>query len=306
MKSRSVNKKLQAILNAAVVIIITPLFLSLFVDSPYVFTVKQIFGFDSAYEAESDCITFLNVGQGDAILIRSNGNFALIDTGDGESTDIVRSLKQNGVDKIDVLLLTHWHDDHIGGAETVLREFTVQNLVMPRIPDNRSDTYNSAFEVNKAAENAGVRFTTAAQGLVLNVGDFELTVLYYCPGNTSENDRSVVIMAECRDFRFLLMSDAEETLENQLIESGIRLDCNVLKVGHHGSDTSTSNKFLNAASPDYAVVSVGLKNEYGHPSSKILRRLAYSKTEIYRTDTGGEIDVYVLEDSLEFSAKLLD
>lgn len=306
MKSKSPNKIFRAVINAVLVIILAPLFVSLFIDSPYILSVQELFGRGTVSDTESDCVTFLNVGEGDAVLIRSNGRYVLVDTGDGESTDIIRSLKQNGVKGLDALILTHWHTDHTGGAVDVLREFPVLNVVMPQFPNPEDNTYSAASKVNSAAEKAGVRFTTATQGLAVNVGDFRLTVLYYNPENKDENNRSVVVMAKCRNIKFLLMADAEEELENEIIDYGIDLDCDVLKVGHHGSDTSTSFELIKAASPKYAVISVGLKNEHGHPDSSVLSRLYSEKIKVYRTDTVGELDVYVLEDGLDFSSELIN
>ena len=306
MKTKSINKKLQAIFSAALVIIFAPMFIALFVDSPYVPTVQELFARRSVYDEESDCVTFLNVGQGDAVLIRSNGRYVLVDTGDGKSTDVVRSLKSNGVTGIDALIFTHWHSDHTGGAEEIFREFPVLNVIMPKFPSPQDDSYNIAYEVNSAAEMAGVRFITAEQGLAVNVGDFRLTLLYYNPENKTENNRSLVIMAKCRNKKFLLMADAEEELENEIIDYGINLDCDVLKVGHHGSNTSTSQELIKASSPNCAVISVGLKNEYGHPNSSVLNRLYADNVKVYRTDTGGELDVYVLEQELEFSSELIN
>lgn len=306
MINKSINKKLQSIINALLVIIVAPLFISLFIESPYVPTLQQLFGNKSVNDAELDCISFLNVGQGDAILIRSNGRYALIDTGDGVSTDIVRSLKQNGVKGLDALIITHWHSDHTGGAEKILDYFPVLNVIIPQIPDFTEEEYASAITVNSVAQEAGARFASITQGLVINVGDFRLSVLYYDPQNESENNRSAVIMAKCRDKKFLFMADAESELEKEIIDFGINLDCDVLKVGHHGSSTSTSKDLLSETNPDYAVISVGLKNQYGHPSSTVLNRLYSENIDIYRTDFGGEIIIYVVDDKLEFSQRLIN
>ncbi len=295
------NKILSAILSVGLAIIIIPTLLSLFVESPYIPTIKEMIAQRYDTDDEIDVVSFLDVGQGDAILIRSNGRYVLIDTGDGFSSNIVRSLRLNGVNGIDALILTHWHNDHIGGAVEVLENFPVLNVIMPTFPDEKDESYDAAVEVNNAAKNSKVMFALAKQGLAVNVGDFRLSFLYYDKTMDDENNRSSVIMAKCRDFKFLLMSDAEKQLEEALIDSGIDFDCDVIKIAHHGSTTSTTDEFLKAAKPEYAVISVGGKNSYGFPEPEILNKLEKEKIELYRTDLYGEIDVEVLENSLKFT-----
>lgn len=304
MKNKSINVKLQTIINIGAAIILIPLILTLFIESPYIPTIDEIFGKSGVYDNESECVTFLNVGEGDAILIRSNGRFVLIDTGDGESTNIIRSLKQNGVKGLDALILTHWHNDHIGAAQEIMKEFPVMNLVSPRIPNSNEEAFDDAMAVNDAAEQCGVRFNTAVQGLAVNVGDFRLTVIYCNPENKDENNRSAVIMAKCRKYKFLFMADAEASLEEEILDYGINLDCDVIKIAHHGSKNSNSKEFIEACTPSHAVISVGLKNQYGHPSDKVLDMLNSKKIAVYRTDLSGEIDVNILEEQLEFSCAL--
>lgn len=252
-------------------------------------------------DEEIDVVSFLDVGQGDAILIRSNGRYVLIDTGDGFSSNIVRSLRLNGVNGIDALILTHWHNDHIGGAVQVLENFPVLNVIMPTFPDEDHDNYRDAVKINDAAKRSNVMFALAKQGLAVNVGDFRLSFLYYDKTKEDENNRSSIIMAKCRDFKFLLMSDAEKEVEEALMDSGIDYNCDVIKIAHHGSKTSTTDDFLKKANPDYAVISVGAKNPYGFPETEILNKLEKEQIKLYRTDLYGEIDVEVTENSLEFT-----
>ena len=295
------NKIFSTILNLGLTIIIIPTFLSLFVESPYIPTVEEIIAHRHNADEQIDVVSFLNVGQGDAILIQSNGRYVLIDTGDGVSSNIVRSLKLNGVDGLDALILTHWHNDHIGGAIDVLENFPVLNVIMPTFPDYDHDNYNDAVRINETAQNSKVMFTHSKPGLAVNVGDFRLSFLYYDKTMDDENNRSSIIMAKCRDFKFLLMSDSEKELEEALLSSGIDFKCDVIKIGHHGSNSSTTDEFLKTAKPEYAVISVGAKNPYGFPDTEILNKLVKEEIKLYRTDLYGEIDFEVLEESLSVS-----
>ena len=273
----------------------------LFVESPFIPTIKEMIAQNYDKDEEIDVVSFLDVGQGDAVLIRSNGRYVLIDTGDGFSSDIVRSLKLNGVKGLDALILTHWHSDHIGGAVDVLENFPVINVIMPTFPDEEHDNYKLAVEINEKAKESKVMFALAKQGLAVNVGDFRISFLYYDKSMEDENNRSCVIMAKCRDYKFLLMSDAEKELEDVMLDSGINFKCDVIKIAHHGSNTSTTEEFLEAAKPDYAIISVGAKNSYGFPEPDVLAKLDKEEIPLYRTDLHGEIDVEVTENSLKFT-----
>ncbi len=304
MTNKTRNKIFKAIFNTLLSLMIIPLLLVIFVDSPYIPSFDKLFGDNPDTEISEDSVTFINVGEGDAILIRSNGRYALVDTGDGESTDIVRSLEQNGVLGLDALILTHWHDDHVGGALSVMEKFPVMNLVIPRLPNDNEDTYDIAVEINDAAEEKEIRFALLTPGMAINVGDFKINVLYYNPDNSEENDRSAVLMARFNDKKFLLMADATENLENEMLSYGINFDADVIKIAHHGSNTSTTDELLKATSPDYAVISVARINSYGHPAYSVLKLLEDNKINILRTDMNGSIKFTVEQDEIKVSCAL--
>lgn len=250
-----------------------------------------------------DFIRVLDVGQGDSILISSNGKHMLIDTGLAAGADnLCSKLRGYGVKNLDVLLLTHFHNDHAGGIETVTNRFNVENLIYPDM--SKSDQTDSAAvnaKRNVLAEEGN--FYVANQGMSIEFGDFEITVIGYYSDMEDENDRSIILMARMGESKFLFAADAESEAENALIEDGINLECDVLKVGHHGSNGSSSEKFLDAANPEFAVISCGAGNPYSHPHTQTLKRLEESNTEIYRTDLSGDITFAVSAYEIEIECE---
>lgn len=298
MKNKIIANVIKTVLVSLVITAVVCFLLVQFVNLPFIPTWSRLYGTDSGFDTVTDSIVFLNVGEGDSALIRSNGRFVLIDTGDGESVDIVRKLNKFGVTGLDALILTHWHADHIGGVEAIIDEFPVHNVVAPALPDKSGDTYENAVNIYDDVREKKIDFTFVQQGMGINIGDFRLSVVYCDTENEEENDRSAILMARCRESKFLFMADAETSLEEELLEYGIKVDCDVIKIGHHGSSTSTSQALIDAATPEYAVVSVGAGNNYGHPSSVVLNRLFYENIEIFRTDKMGDIKFFVEEEGI--------
>ncbi len=243
-----------------------------------------------------DFVKVIDVGEGDSILICSNGKSALVDTGDG-STDICSKLLSYGIKKIDVLLITHIHTDHTGGFDSIASRFIIDNLVMPDFgkTDENVEPVNTAV---RSIVQKGGKLYTATQGMNFNIGDFEITVIGYYPDEEDENNRSVIVMAEIYDKRFLFTGDAESVAERLLLKDGINTECDVLKVGHHGSSNSCSKEFLNSCNPDMAVISCGEGNTYSHPHKETIEQLEDFKIKTYRTDLQGDITFYVEGDKI--------
>lgn len=246
-----------------------------------------------------DFITFLDVGQGDATLIRSNNKSVLIDTGTPDSADeLCVKLKKLGVgNELEAVIITHFHDDHTGGLDTVASVFTVKNLILPDMLKSDSiqdEVYNAKRTV--LAEDG--EFYTAKQGMTVSFGDCELTFLAYFGDQDDENNRSVFIMAKLGDKKFLFTGDAEKSAEKKLLNEGLNLKCDVLKAGHHGSNTSTNEDLLKAAKPEYSVISCGLGNKYSHPGEKLLERLEEYDVSFWRTDVNGDITFTFSKDEM--------
>ena len=253
-------------------------------------------------------VTFLDVGQGDSAVIETpGGRVVLVDCGGRQEpagADMGRMavepyLRSRGVRKIDAIILTHPHLDHIGGADSLLRDFPTDLVI-----DNGEPTVPPAEErILADAAERHVAHRIAVRGQSLDLGDgVRADILAPTPEETQAdhpNNASIVIRLTYGRRRFLLMGDAEKAEESDLVESRLPLDCDVLKVGHHGSKTSTLPGFLKVSHPEDAIISVGAENRYGHPSQEVVQRLQQSGAHVIRTDVAGavqcETDGYMLK-----------
>lgn len=245
-----------------------------------------------AISADADFVEFIDVGQGDCALIYSNGQTALIDTGTGEAAAaICNRLEDYGIDDIDVLVISHLHDDHAGGIKGVFEFREAKNVIMPEISTFSDGLYLAEYIINKTTK-AGGGVYSAKQGMNFKIGDFELTVLLALEDD-DENNRSIVIAAEIEDRKFIFSGDGEKRVENALLDEGLNLKCDVFKAGHHGSNTSNTYKLLKAMNPEYVAISVGEGNSYGHPHSEVLERFGEMDIKSLRTDKNGNITFMV-------------
>ncbi len=234
-------------------------------------------------------VHFIDVGQADAILIQfPSGQNMLIDAGNNSDGNlVVKYLKKNGVKKLDHVIGTHPHEDHIGGLDVAVKNFNVSKVYLPRVT-HTTKTYEDLL---MAIKNKGLKVTEAKGGVKLDVG-MEVTAELLAPNSTGYeelNNYSAVLRLSFGNTSFLFTGDAEDVSETEMLRAGYILKANVLKVGHHGSSSSTSSAFLKAVSPKYAVICVGEGNDYGHPHSEILNNLATAGIEVFRTDQQGTI-----------------
>lgn len=242
---------------------------------------------ESVYVITSDhqslVVEYLDVGQADSILLSSDGEYMLIDAGNNEDgDDIVSYLREVGADELKYLVGTHPHADHIGGMDDVILALDVDNVLLPAATTN-TQTYTDVLD---AIETKNVPVTVPIAGQAFQLGETTVSVVAAQQADDL-NNTSIVLKATYENTSFLFMGDAETEVENAILSAGTNVKSNVLKVGHHGSSTSTSSAFLAAVSPDAAVISCGAGNSYGHPSTTTLQKL--TGVPVWRTDLNGTI-----------------
>ena len=247
-------------------------------------------------------VTFIDVGQGDSILIETpKGHVVLVDAGpqgaelglDAGSRIVAPLLRGKGISVIDLLILTHPHEDHYGGMSSIVRQFRVSRFATPDIayPDKE---YTGLIRLVKKRK---IPVTHAHSGVEARFADgVTLRFLYPNPADLAHkmtdeemNDVSAVLKVEYGTAEILLAGDVGSEAELKMLARGVDLDADVLKVPHHGSSSGTSWSFLKAVHPDIAVISVGRWNQFGHPSRETLARLRKSRVRTYRTDLDGTV-----------------
>ncbi|MBQ8416545.1 MAG: MBL fold metallo-hydrolase [Clostridia bacterium] len=234
-------------------------------------------------------IHFLDVGQGDAILIRTEEGDVLIDSGTEESqSTLCMRLEEIGVKEIALAIFTHPDGDHIGGADGVLERFFTKTVWLPP-----SDEENEGLELLfRVAQSRGTDVQTVTAGERVIFGETVLWVMSPAvTANVASNDQSIVLRLTHGEAVAMFSGDAGVKVEQWLVKtySSSQLDCSLYKVGHHGSSTSTSPVFLQAMTPQWAVISCGADNSYGHPHGEVVLRLEAAGATVLRTDLFGEI-----------------
>jgi len=237
-------------------------------------------------------LDFIDVGQGDAILVTSStGETLLVDSG-GRSQEkrILSFLRDRGIANLDYVIATHPHEDHIGAMAAIIRAFPIDFFYMPDAVNNTAafSTMISALEESKAVVQE------AREGIVLawKAGKITLLAPFPITSATSLNNSSVVVYIEYGTTSMLLCGDAEEEVESRILTKYPTLRADLIKLGHHGSSTSSTPSFIDHLKPYVAIVTCGTDNDYGLPHRETLQLLESRRIELYRTDTNGSITVY--------------
>lgn len=234
-------------------------------------------------------VHILDVGKADAIHINSGDKNILIDAGDVDITNpVTEYLKKNNISKLDFIIATHPHRDHIGGMKDIINQFSIEKFMMPEVPESITPTSKTYESMLSALSQNNIFVDKPHPGNNFNIGNMEISILGPKQQYNNLNNNSVVVKIKYLDKSFLFMGDAESESESDLLLSDYNLKSDVLKVGHHGSKTSTTQKFLDAVLPEYAVISVG-PDSNNLPKADIINRIKKNNIKLYRTDINGDV-----------------
>ncbi|MGL4373858.1 MAG: ComEC/Rec2 family competence protein, partial [Turicibacter sp.] len=236
----------------------------------------------STYYDNETTFHFISTGNSDSILIENNGLYALIDSGDIDDDITVKTYLQSlGVTRLEYLIITHFHSDHLGAADTVLRNFIVETTL---VSNGSADTFAYYAFIN-ALSTKGQKASVPIEKMKIPFGSATLTFFNTYGNFDITNNNSLVTLVENGNDKILLMGDAQKEVEATLNIGPVDL----LKVGHHGSSTSSTESFIQQVSPKYAVITVGIDNPYGHPHAKPINVFRSLNIPLYRTDEQGHL-----------------
>lgn len=249
-------------------------------------------GYEQTVTAEGSSgleVHFIDVEQGDATLIKADGHAMLIDSGENDKgTAVQLYLKKQGVEQLDYLILTHTDSDHIGGADVIISKLDIGQIFLSDFKKDNT-TYR---ELMDSMKYKNMTYSTPEVGAEYELGGAVFTII--APNDTYEdpNNSSIALILDYGENSFLFSGDCEEEAEQDILANGMNLDVDVYQVGHHGSRNASTEEFLDAMSPEYAVISCAEGNSYGHPHAKTLNNLRARKIRVFRTDEQGSIVAY--------------
>ena len=258
-------------------------------------------------------VTMIDVGQADCFLYEQNGKYALIDCGEASTADeVIDFLKKKGITKLDYLFGTHPHSDHMGGMYKIVTNIEIGTIIIPKVDETKvtSTWYNILDEelntvyVKNKKEIPKYNVEYSKEGATLYLGDATISILEQFTEYKSDlNNYSAIMKISFGEIDIITTGDAETVVEKELLDSGKNIDAEILKLGHHGSKTSTSEEFLKAVSPDYALISAGVGNKHEHPTKSVMERMEKHEIDVYRTDESGTITIIITANNIKFDAK---
>ena len=262
--------------------------------------IYRLVGLESKPDDENSLTaSFFSVGCADCCIISSGGSHILIDAGDNSAKNrAVHYIRQNGIDRIDLAVITHFDSDHSNNFLNILNEVSVDTLVTSYAFKNSED----GADVVKAASQSGAAVEYKKAGDKLEVGDIDITVLSPSEIYSAENDNSLVLKLEALGRTMLFTADIGEKAEQDILQSSGDLKCDILKVSHHGSGKNTGEEFLSRVQPRFAVVSVGVNN-YALPSVQTLSRLEAVGAAVLRTDKSGTVSFKITEEEIKVNTE---
>ena len=246
----------------------------------------------------------IDVGQADSFLLIQGNETALIDCGTRSTgKDVVDYLNSIGITKLDYVFGTHPHDDHMGGMYEVITNFEVGKVIIPEAK-NAQITTNWYAKLMKELKTGKYEVEYPEVGEVYNLGDATMKVIGPMgEPNDNINNYSTVLKVSFGEMDIIMTGDAETEVENVILQSGENIDAEILKLGHHGSDTSTSEEFLEAVSPQYGLISAKVGNKYKHPIKSTMEKLEENNVEVYRTDENGTVVAEITSNDVKFSCQ---
>lgn len=239
-------------------------------------------------------VHFIDVEQGDCALIIAGETSILIDGGEvSESGSVIKYLNSLDIDRLDIIVASHPHSDHIGSLSSVLDEFGADKLIMPKVADDMEPITSSYMNMIESAEKCNAKIEYAKVGKTQSFSDGSaLEIIAPVKDYEDYNNYSIVCKFVYKNTAFLFTGDIEKLAEKDIVESGADLSADVIKIAHHGSKTSSLKIFIQAVAPKYAAISVGAPNDYGHPHDETLKILKLLDIKVYRTDRHGSIVMF--------------
>lgn len=256
--------------------------------------IKNVFGaIDGVKPVDSDfAVYYLDVGQSDCTIVICDDEVLMIDCGTYNQLNTIRqSIHSLEIDKIDYMLITHQHDDHMGSATDLLNDLKVENFIMPKLAQSNNVTSKTYNVLINSLDSKNINKIIAQDCKSFMLGEALVEILSPVTQSNNLNNMSVVLKITYGNTEFLFQGDAESKIENDLLRSDYDIDVDVLKVGHHGSKTSSTDKYLDATSPQIAIISSGYGNNYGHPNGTILERFEQEGITAFSTFLNGDITV---------------